>query len=178
MNRPDGVPHIVRPPINVGLNDTNADHPQEYQQDFRVPGDQVLDHLDETKINCVEGEPSSNGCVFVDYNRLVQLDERTIRWSARNHGGRCTYTLGIYTRDIKAVVNRTEDQKWIDGKTFSVEVPNEATSAMVVGVLDGNDVVFSPLAALSAEDSKNFKALPPKQTPASTFYMFEVLRQV
>jgi len=182
---PVGEAHILRIGGNfvwVHLDDQNAANPRTYAKDFSIPDDQVLDHLDNAPINCAADVPASNGCVFIDYNQLSKLNDQTIHWMAKNHGGKCGYYLGIYTRDLGNHIENGPDNHWVEGKTFLVQVPQDVTSATVIGSFDGNAIMFSPKDPLSAEDAKRFKLLekkniPDDQHPIMTNYIYKVLEE-
>jgi hypothetical protein len=167
-------PTLMDPLPSINMGDQDADHPREYEGDINAPTDKTkIDFDPSNRYACVNGNPQTNGCDFVDYVNLTQINDQKIHFHARNHGGRCAVQLLIRQRNEIRVTTQTAENSWVKGATFVVMVPADALDSTVVGNLGANQIFFTPTDPLAGQDAKRFQLLDKKVVDGvGTYFRF------
>ena len=167
--------HLMKPLPTVGMGDKDKDHPGEYEGNIADPNHKI-DY--ENAYGCGPGDapPQTNPCAFVDYVNLTQIDDHTVHYHIRNHGGRGVISLHIFQHDPVKQTESGPDQPWILGASFVVMVPSDAVDSTVVGKMGANNIFFTPSSPLTGDDAKRFALIETKKIDGvGTYYNFRVV---
>jgi len=137
-----------------GHNDIQACN----QQDFVIPTNVVLDHVD-TSINDLDpvGDPGNPNVVnFVNSYQIVPVGPSTVHASLCTHGPRFNFHPGIWVKDVKPVSVSTKENLLYAEKRFIVKVPADTVgSKMYVTIY--HDEFSSPVTQLTTVASGYFE---------------------
>jgi hypothetical protein len=158
------------------MGDQSPDNPMESNGTYEGPeGKKVV--LLNPPVDCVNtGPASTNACTFTS-SAATQVDDRHIKYTYRNWGGRCVMSLRVMIYGPAPQWNWGALTPWSSGSPFIVVVPETAIpgTAVVFGKLSRANIFFTPSDPLSATDSNYFVLLEPaKVVPGlGTIYRFK-----
>ncbi len=165
---PSATTHWLNPQPTIDVTGGTQLAPAETTGTLTVPKQYTIEDFGTPREECVAAGQQQRGCDALDRIDLTILDPHTVGYRIVTHGAAVQLRINLQVHDLLPVSHSGPSKDWHAGEVIFVSVPKATpaypfVSETLVGVWDGEPIVFEPGKALPPSAKKGLEDLGIRQ---------------